>query len=114
MELVKTMDYYKHTDGTEYQLGKLVGAEGSDYDITIITNWPDNFDDEDVSVRLIDFYFGDQDDHSTKYYVEQYIERQTKFKHLLQKLIELKATNPDGTELDEQIEFVRTQIVRLY
>jgi hypothetical protein len=117
-ENIKIVDGYQHIDGTDYQLGKLYTSDGKQYDITVIMNWnPTAFDDDtddDQTVRLIDFYFGDQDDRYTADYVKQYIEKQNKFKKLLSKLYELKAQNPDDTEIDEQIDFIKSQIHKLY
>jgi hypothetical protein len=118
MKTNKTNGYYEHTDGTNYEYGKLYDLNGKNYDITVILNYnPTAFDDntdDEQTVRLIDFYFGDPDDRYTADYVKQYIEKQNKFKKLLSKLYELKAQNPDDTEIDEQIEFAKSQIHKLY
>ena len=111
-------EFYEHTDGTTYDYGKLYDVNGKNYDITVILNTnPTAFDDDtddDQTVRLIDFYYGDPDNRYTKQYVEQFIEKQNKFKNLLTKLNKLKSQNPDDTELDEQINFVKSQLVKLY
>jgi hypothetical protein len=114
----KTNGFYTHTDGTTYDYGRLYDLNGKNYDITVIlNNNPTAFDDDstdDQTVRIIDFYFGDPDDRYTRDYVEQYIKKQNKFKTLLSKLYDLKSKNPDDTEIDEQIEFVKSQIHPLY
>lgn len=110
--------FYKHTDGTTYDYGRLYDLDGKNYDITIIlNNNPTAFDDDsddDQTVRLIDFYFGDPDNKYTEIYVKQYIEKQNKFNKLLVKLYDLEAKNPDDTELAEHIKFVQSQIHKLY
>lgn len=115
---IKIVDGYQHTDGTNYQLGKLYNSDGKQYDITVILNLnPTAFNDDtddDQTIRLIDFYFGDQDDRYTAEFVKQYIEKQNKFKKLLSKLSDLKVQNPDDNEIDEQIEFIKSQIHKLY
>lgn len=111
-------NYYRHNDGTTYDYGRLYDLDGKNYDITVIlNNNPTAFDDDtddDQTVRIIDFYFGDPDNTYTREYVEQYIEKQNKFKKLLAKLYELKALNPDDNAINEQIEFVKSQIHKLY
>ena len=111
-------NYYRHNDGTTYDYGRLYTTDGKNYDITVILNSnPTAFDDDsddDQTVRIIDFYFGDPDDRYTKSYVEQYIEKQNKFKTLLTKLYELKSKFPDDTEINEQINFIKSQIHKLY
>lgn len=110
--------FYKHSDGTTYDYGRIYDLDGKNYDITVIlNNNPTAFDDDttdDQTVRIIDFYFGDPNNGYTKSYVEQYIEKQNKFKSLLTKLYELKSKLPDDTEINEQIEFVKSQIHPLY
>lgn len=113
MQTIKQVDHYRHTDGTTYQLGKLIDTAGADYDLTVIMNWPDTFDEDDC-VKIVDFYFGEPYDEFNKQYVEQFIERQNNFKMLEQKLIDLKAAVPDDTDIDEYIDFVRSQVVKLY
>ena len=109
--------YYQHTDGTVYDYGKLYDLEGKKYDITVILNYnptiyDDNTDDEQ-DVRIIDFYYGDPTDEYTANCVKQYIEKQKQFKLLLDKLCSLKTILPDNT-IDEQIEFVKSQLHKLY
>ncbi len=110
--------FYEHNDGTTYDYGRIYDLDGKNYDITVILNTnPTAFDDntdDDQTVRLIDFYYGDPDNRYTQQYVEQFIEKQNKFKQLLNKLYNLKSICPDDNEINDQIEFVKSQIVKLY
>jgi hypothetical protein len=99
------------------QTGYLFDTDGKKFDISVILNFPtdESYEsDEFPETHLIDFYFGTPNDSDTEYYVNQFIEKQNKFKKLLSKLYELKSQNPDDTEIDEQIEFVKSQIHKLY
>jgi hypothetical protein len=100
------------------QTGYLFDTDGKKFDVSVILNFP-NYDDYDIdddlpSTTLIDFYFGEPNDDDTNYYVNQFIEKQNKLKKLLSKLYDLKSKNPDDTEINEQIEFVKSQIVELH
>jgi hypothetical protein len=100
------------------QTGYLFDTDGKKFDISVILNFP-NYDDYDIdddlpSTNLIDFYFGEPNDDDTNYYVNLFIEKQNKLKKLLSKLYDLKSKNPDDTEINEQIEFVKSQIVELH
>ena len=111
---VKTVDCYQHTDGTKYQLGRLVDMEGADYDITIIMNWPDTFDEEDCT-KIIDFYFGEPYDTFNKQYVEQFIDKQNKIKQSINQLELLVQLKPQlGLFLSSSIELLKSQLVKLY
>lgn len=100
------------------QTGRLFDAHGANFDITVILNWPTYDDYENatgiIGPNLVDFYFGDTNDSDTDYYVKQFVEKQNNFKKLLDKLYNLKALTPDDVELDEQIEFIKNQIVHIY
>ena len=99
------------------QTGYLFDTDGKKFDISVIVNFPtdDDYDnDEFPSVNLIDFYFGEPNDDDTEHYLKLFIEKQNKFKKLLTKLYDLKSKNPDDTEINEQIEFIKSQIHPLY
>ena len=106
---------------TNVQTGYLFDMEGKMFDVSVILNFPTfeayddpNATDDDFSVNLIDFYFGEPNDRYTEKYVAQFVEKQQKFERLLNKLYNLKALCPDDTEIDEQIEFVKAQLVKLH
>lgn len=103
------------------QTGYLYSTDGKKLDVSVILNFPteteydnctglDNF----PSVNLVDFYFGTPNDSDTETYVKRFVEKQTQFRKLLDKLIQLKLVCPDDPEIDEQIEFVKTQIVTIH
>ena len=103
------------------QTGYLYTTDNKKFDVSVILNFPTKADyekstslDDFPSVNLIDFYFGEPNDNDTETYLKQFIERQNKFKNLLNKLYNLKIVCPDDTEIDEQIEFVKSQIVELH
>lgn len=99
------------------QTGYLFDTDGKKFDVSVILNFPtdESYEtDEFPETHLIDFYFGTPNDSDTEYYVNQFIEKQNKFKKLLTKLYELKSQNPDDTEIDEQIEFIKSQIVKIH
>jgi hypothetical protein len=106
---------------TNIQTGYLFDNDGKKFDISVILNFPTNDDynnpdstDDDLSVNLVDFYFGKPDDRYTEQYVKQFVEKQTKLQNLLNKLSNLKTVCPDDTEIDEQIEFVKSLIVKIH
>ena len=103
---------------TNIQTGRLFDRDGKNFDITVILNWPTNDDYDNatdiIGPNLVDFYFGDENENDTDYYVRQFVEKQNNFRNLLEKLYRLKADCPDDTELDEQIEFVKNQIVTVW
>jgi hypothetical protein len=103
------------------QTGYLYTTDNKKFDVSVILNFPTKADyenaaslDESPSVNLIDFYFGEPNDNDTETYLKQFIEKQNKLKNLLNKLYNLKIVCPDDTEIDEQIEFVKSQIVELH
>jgi hypothetical protein len=102
------------------QTGRLFDENGKNFDITVILNFPTDSDydnctaDDFPETNLINFYFGDTNDADTEYYVKQYIEKQNSFKNLLSKLYDLKAKLPDDSEIDKQIEFVKSQLHKLH
>lgn len=111
----------KNVNELNIQTGYLFTTDGKKFDVSVILNFPTaeayeqstGFDDF-PETKLIDFYFGEPDERITAEYVEKFIEKQQKFEKLLNKLYNLKVQNPDDTEIDEQIEFVKSQIVDLH
>lgn len=102
---------------TNIQTGYLYDMDGSKFDISVILNFPtdDDYDNDDFpSTNLIDFYFGEPNDESTNEYVTKFVNDQNKFIKLLEKLTELKKLLPDDSDIDEQIEFVKSRIVKLH
>ena len=92
-------------------------TDGKKFDISVILNFPtdESYElDEFPETHLIDFYFGTPNDSDTEYYLKQFIEKQNKLQKLLTKLYDLKSKFPDDTEINEQIEFVKSQIVTLH
>jgi hypothetical protein len=99
------------------QTGYLFDTDGKKFDVSVILNFPtyESYEsDEFPETHLIDFYFGTPNDSDTEYYVNKFIEKQNKLQKLLTKLYDLKSKNPDDTEINEQIEFVKSQIVKLH
>ena len=99
------------------QTGYLFDNDGKKFDISVILNFPTDEsyeNDEFPETHLIDFYFGTPNDRDTEYYLKQFIEKQNKLNKLLTKLYDLKSKNPDDTEINEQIEFVKSQIKQLH
>lgn len=103
------------------QTGYLFDENNKKFDISVILNFPtaDAFVkstslDDFPSVNLIDFYFGEPNNHDTETYLKRFIEKQNKLQSLLQKLYGLKTVCPNDTEIDEHIEFVKSQLVELY
>ena len=103
------------------QTGYLFTTDGKKFDISVILNFPtkDEYDnctglDDFPSVNLIDFYFGTPNDRDTETFVKQFIEKQNRFQSLLNKLYNLKIVCPDDTEIDEQIDFVKSLIVKIH
>ena len=106
---------------TNIQTGYLFDMDGKKFDISVILNFPtqDEYDNpdstyDDFNVNLIDFYFGTPDDNSTERSTKQFVEKQTKLQNLLNKLYQLKSICPDDTEINEQIDFVKSLIVKLH
>ena len=106
---------------TNIQTGYLYDMDGKKFDISVILNFPtqDEYDNpnstyDDFNVNLIDFYFGTPDDNSTELYTKLFVEKQIKLQNLLNKLYNLKIVCPDDTEIDEQIDFVNSLIVKLH
>ena len=99
------------------QTGYLFDTDGKKFDISVILNFPtdDDYDnDEFPETHLIDFYFGTPNDRDTEYYLQKFVEKQNKLKNLLSKLYDLKSKLPDDTEINDQIEFVKSQIKQLH
>jgi benzoyl-CoA reductase/2-hydroxyglutaryl-CoA dehydratase subunit BcrC/BadD/HgdB len=99
------------------QTGYLYTTDGKKFDVSVILNFPtdESYElDEFPETNLIDFYFGTPDDSITNDFVNKFIEKQNKLQKLLTKLYDLKSKNPDDTEINEQIEFVKSQIVKLH
>jgi hypothetical protein len=101
---------------TTYQIGHLFDDDGKSYDITVITNWPEtfDFDDDDCSVKLIDFYFGDYDERTTDSYIDQFIKRQNQIKKSIEYLEKLKSIDPTDTEIDTTIKSLKSMVVKLF
>ena len=111
----------KNVNELNIQTGYLYTTDNKKFDVSVILNFPTETEyenctglDDFPSVNLIDFYFGTPNDRDTETFVKQFIEKQQKFEKLLNKLYNLKAANPDDTEIDEQIEFVKSQTVKLH
>lgn len=103
------------------QTGYLIDNENKAFDVSVILNFPTEADYENAAtladfpcVNLIDFYFGEPNDRDTETYLKQFIEKQHKFRKLADKLLDLIAANPDDTDLREQYDFVKLQIVDLH
>jgi hypothetical protein len=105
---------------TNIQTGYLYTTDGQKFDISVILNFPNETDyencglDDFPSVNLVDFYFGEPNDQDTDTYVKQFVDRQSKFQSLLNKLYSLKTLCPDDTEINEQIEFVKSLMVTIH
>jgi hypothetical protein len=111
----------KNVNELNIQTGYLYSTDGKKFDVSVILNFPTEAEyesctglDDFPAVNLIDFYFGEPNDSDTETFVVKFVEKQQKFEKLLAKLYNLKAANPDDTEIDEQIEFVKSQIVKLH
>ena len=101
-----------------FDAGYLFDMDGKKYDISVVFNFPTEKDwnetDDLLGPNLIDFYYGEPNSRDSEYYYDKFVVKQNQFKKLLDKLNQLKSVCPDDTEIDEQIEFVKNQIVRLY
>ena len=100
-----------------FDTGYLYDMDGKKYDISVVFNFPTESDwnetDDILGPNLIDFYFGEPNDRDSEFYFNKFVEKQNKLKSLLDKLVSLKTVS-DDIELDEQIEFVKSLIVKLY
>lgn len=106
------------------QTGRLFDADGKQFDITVILNFPTKADyaratciDDMPAVNLIDFYFGDTNDGDTEHYLNQFIEKQAKLRKLVCKLLDLSAATTDKAELaelTEHLELLKSLIVQLH
>ena len=106
---------------TNIQTGYLYDTDGKKLDVSVILNFPTESEYDNCSglddfpcVNLVDFYFGTPNDSDTDRYVQSFVEKQTKLRNLLNKLYNLKIVCPDDTEIDEQIEFVKSLIVQIH
>jgi hypothetical protein len=101
-----------------FDAGYLYGMDGKKYDISVVFNFPTNDDwestDELLCPNLIDFYYGEPNERDSEYYFNKFVEKQNRFQSLLNKLYSLKSICPDDTEIDEQINFVKSLIVKIY
>ncbi len=107
----------KNVNELNIQTGYLFDNDGKKFDISVILNFPTETDydsDDFPSTNLIDFYFGEPNNDDTETYVNLFVEKQNKFEKLLTKLYDLKSICPDDTEINEQIEFVKSLIVKLH
>jgi predicted PolB exonuclease-like 3'-5' exonuclease len=103
------------------QTGRLFDKNGKNFDITVILNFPTRSDyenstgiDDFPSVTLIDFYFGETNDHDTEQFFNQFVDKQKKLRKLISKLNDLTPLLSDPSELDEHIEFIKSLIVQLH
>ncbi len=105
---------------TNIQTGYLYTTDGKKFDVSVILNFPTEAEyencslDDFPSVNLVDFYFGEPDEQTTDRYVNQFVDRQSKFHDLYQKLLELLANNPDDPDIRKQIDFVKSLIVTIH
>jgi hypothetical protein len=106
---------------TNIQTGYLYDMDGKMFDVSVILNFPTESEydnctgtDDFPSVNLVDFYFGEPNDRDTETFVNKFVERQIKLNSLLDKLSSLKSICPNDTEIDEQIEFVKSLIVTIH
>ena len=101
-----------------FDAGYLFDMDGKKYDISVVFNFPTEKDwnetDDSLGPNLIDFYYGEPNSRDSEYYFDKFVVKQNQFKSLLNKLYNLKIVCPDDTEIDEQIEFVKSLIVKLY
>jgi hypothetical protein len=101
-----------------FDTGYLYDMDGKKYDISVVFNFPTESDwnetDDLLCPNLIDFYYGSPNDCDSEYYFNKFLDKQNKLKSLLNKLTSLKTVCPDDTELDEQIEFVKSLIIKIY
>lgn len=102
------------------QTGRLYDESGKNFDITVILNFPTKADYQAAaslhdfpSVNLIDFYFGEPNDHDTEQYVEQFIEKQKKLKKLVRMLLDM-STDDNEAEIAEHLEFLKSLIVQMH
>jgi hypothetical protein len=69
------MEHLHKRTNTTYEVGT-----ASDFDMTIITKWPDynSIDDDDdiTGPVIIDYYFGEYDPEATDYYIDRYLQKQ--------------------------------------
>ena len=110
------MEHLHEKTNTTYQIGHLFDDAGKSFDITVITNWPKviDFDNDDCTVKIIDFYFGDYNKSYTNEYIDQFIEKQTQIKKSIGYLEKLKALDPTDSELDNTINNLKAMLVKLY
>lgn len=111
----------KNVNELNIQTGYLYSTDGKKFDVSVILNFPTETEyenctglDDFPAVNLIDFYFGEPNDRDTETFVKQFIEKQNRFQSLLNKLYDLKSKLPDDTEIDEQIKFVKSLIVKIH
>jgi hypothetical protein len=110
----------KNVNELNIQTGYLFDNDGRKFDISVILNFPTETDydnctlDDFPETNLIDFYFGEPNDTDTETCVNLFVEKQNKFEKLLTKLYNLKSICPDDNEINEQIEFVKSLIVKLH
>lgn len=62
---------YQHESGLLFDVSRLVAANGSDHDVSIIVLWLPNSADEPMII--IDYYFGDIDAQLTKECVDKWL-----------------------------------------
>lgn len=71
------MKHVHEASGLTFEVGELVEPDRSKtYDLSIITFWPDADSGAATPVTLVDYYFGDYDEASTDYYIDEWLQRQ--------------------------------------
>ena len=73
------MKHIHQKTGLEFEVGTL-----GDFDMTVITFWPNEDEDELVSPEIVNYYFGEYDSESTDHYIDDYLERKSKLKAALE------------------------------
>lgn len=65
------MKHIHKSTGLEFEVGKL-----DDFDMTVITFWPNEDEDELVSPVIVNYYFGDYDESATDDFIDMYLEKE--------------------------------------
>ena len=105
---------------TNIQTGYLYSTDGKKFDVSVVLNFPTAAEYETASLddfpetNFVGFYFGESNDCYTENCIDRFVENQNKLNKLLEKLYSLKALCPDDSEINEQIEFVKTLIVKIH
>ena len=101
---------------TNIQTGYLFDTDGKKFDISVILNFPNesDYENDDPSVNLIDFYFGEPNERDTESFVTMFVERQQKLESLLKFLIDLSKLIPNNPEICNHIQLVNSMLVNLH